>query len=98
MALQDEIFDVMAALEGKPEADCFDRVLAHLNKLEVAANWSLTPALANAPAQAEQLRIDRHGNLYWSDRFKSWTKGVDTWQYSAIATDKVVASKTKNSI
>lgn len=93
MALTDEIFDVIAALEGKPEADCFDRVLERLNRLEALAGWSLSLALVNAPEQAEQLRIDHKGNLYWSDRFKSWTKGVDSGNYSANQADKVIAIK-----
>lgn len=34
MSIQDDIFDVEHALEGKPEADCFDRVHTYLGNLE----------------------------------------------------------------
>ena len=34
MGIQDHIFDVEAALEGKPEADCFDKIHTYLGELE----------------------------------------------------------------
>ena len=34
MSLQDKIFDVEAALEGKPEAKLFDEIITHLGELE----------------------------------------------------------------
>lgn len=61
------------------------------------AQWVLADVLVNAPEQAEQLRVDQRGNLYWSDRYKSWTKGVFTGQYSANQADTVIASKTVKS-
>lgn len=35
MALQDDIFDVEEALKGKAEAEAFDRIQDHLNRVEV---------------------------------------------------------------
>ena len=35
MALQDDIFDVFHTLKGKPECAGFDRIIEHLNNLEV---------------------------------------------------------------
>jgi len=34
MSIQDEIFDVEAALEGKSEADCFDKIHTYIGDLE----------------------------------------------------------------
>lgn len=34
MSIQDEIFDVEHALEGKPEAECFDRIHTYIGDLE----------------------------------------------------------------
>lgn len=34
MSIQDDIFDVEHALEGKPEAESFDRIYQYLGKLE----------------------------------------------------------------
>lgn len=34
MSIQDDIFDVEYALEGKHEAECFDRVTTYLGDLE----------------------------------------------------------------
>ena len=50
--------------------------------------------MSNAPDNAEELRIDRHGRLYWCDKGKrSWTKGVIDENYSAISKDIVIAKK-----
>lgn len=95
MVLQDEIFDVMAALEGKPEYECFESILAHLNKLEDTTRWTLSGRLVNVPDKAEELCVDKRGNLYWRNRFKTWTKGVNSGNYSAFTTDSVIATKDK---
>ena len=34
MSIQDDIFDVEAALEGKPEAKAFDQLCAYIGELE----------------------------------------------------------------
>ena len=34
MSIQDDIFDVEHALQGKPEADCFDRIYTRFGQLE----------------------------------------------------------------
>ena len=36
MSLQDKIFDVAAALEGKPEEESFDEICEYLNQLEAS--------------------------------------------------------------
>ena len=38
MSLQDDIFDVQHALEGKPEAESFDRVYTALGQFEEDAD------------------------------------------------------------
>lgn len=58
--------------------------------------WQLSCPLKNAPAQAEELRIDRNGQFYWCDKGKvAWTKGVAGGNYSAISSDRIVATKTE---
>lgn len=56
-------------------------------------NFKLNQGIfGNPPAKAEELRIDRFGNLYWCDKNKSsWTKGVLDDNYSALANDLVLA-------
>lgn len=34
MSIQDDIFDVEAALEGKPEAEVFERLCSYLSAME----------------------------------------------------------------
>lgn len=34
MSLQDKIFDVEAALEGKPQAELFDELVSYIGQLE----------------------------------------------------------------
>ena len=52
MSLQDDVFDVAAALEGKPEAEAFDNITKRLWKYEAdleisEQNWNeVTRALA----------------------------------------------------
>ena len=58
----------------------------------MSKTWTLAGPFANAPAQAEELRIDRNGQFYWSDKGKvSWTKGVVDGNYSAISSDRIIA-------
>jgi hypothetical protein len=53
----------------------------------------LIDELANAPSQAEELRIDRNGNFYWSDKGKvAWTKGVKDGNYSSLRSDAIIAT------
>ena len=37
MALQDDIFDIQAALHGKPEQRAFTRIVKHMNAAETLA-------------------------------------------------------------
>jgi hypothetical protein len=57
-------------------------------------SWSLTGVFNDAPEKAEELRIDKCGNFYWSAKHKiSWTKGVVNGNYSAALSDKIIATK-----
>lgn len=38
MSLQDDIFDVQAALDGKPEAEAFEEICKALGRFEVKAD------------------------------------------------------------
>lgn len=51
--------------------------------------------LEQAPKEAEQLRIDSNGNLYWSNIGKTWTKGFKTTNYSANSSDLIILTKSK---
>lgn len=61
-------------------------------------HWELQGILQNPPEKAESLRIDKQGRLYWSDKSKSWTKGVYSSEYSAHATDRVIANKVNKPV
>ena len=64
-----------------------------LNEIEIDKEWSLSGLFADAPSLAEEIRIDRFGNLYWCDEGKvAWTKGLSS-NYSAIRSDKIIATR-----
>ncbi len=57
-------------------------------------NWCFSSGFYDAPEEAEELRVDRSGNLYWCDNGKvAWTKSVNNGTYSALSSDKVIATK-----
>lgn len=61
---------------------------------ETTKKWSLTNAFENAPEKAEELRIDKNGLLYWSDKNKvAWTSGFLSANYSASRHDIIIATK-----
>lgn len=58
------------------------------------SGWALESIFNDAPEKAEELRVDKSGNFYWCDRHKAcWTKGVIDGNYSAVLSDKIIATK-----
>jgi hypothetical protein len=55
MGVQDYIFDVQSALEGKPEAEAFDKLVTYIGNLE-RANFTLNSVLQDIREGARALK------------------------------------------
>lgn len=67
MSLQDDIFDVQDALDGKPEREAFDRIMEGYNRLERFSE-GIIPQLKAVEAGAFWLHSIQRGD--WKDLLK----------------------------
>jgi hypothetical protein len=62
---------------------------------KITTDWAFSSIFDNAPDQACELRVDRFGSFYWSDKNNiAWTKGVLDGKYSAISSDLIIAKRS----
>ena len=75
MGIQDKIFDVEHALEGKPEKKLFNELVGYISRLETALETAVIPNLweymdldfadVRVPVSITHSRLERHYEKGW---------------------------------